>query len=133
MSEPFSSRISGAIARPDVPQHFMVLQPVGQRVIVKRGETVVAESGDAVWLMEAGKTLYPPVIYLPTGDLKVALVSEDKTTHCPLKGDASYFSLPGDEDAKEFAWSYEDPLAFSQPIKGLIAFYRDKVTVEIAC
>lgn len=109
----------------------MVLQPVGQQVIVKRGEIVVAESGDAVWLMEAGKTLYPPVIYIPKNDLKVELTGDEKTTHCPLKGDASYFSLPGDDDAKEFAWSYENPLAFSQPIKGLIAFYRDKVTIEI--
>jgi len=109
----------------------MVLRPVGQRVVVRREEIVVAESSDAIWLMEAGKTLYPPVIYLPKSDLKVELANEERTTHCPLKGDASYFSLPGDEDAKEFAWSYEDPLAFSQPIKGLIAFYRDKVTIEI--
>jgi len=127
MSAPFE----GAIARPDVPQHFMVLRPVGQRVVVRRGELMIAGSEDAVWLMEAGKTLYPPVIYLPKDDLKVKLVSEEKTTHCPLKGDATYFSLPGDDDAREFGWSYEEPLEFSQPIKRLVAFYGDKVTIEI--
>ncbi len=123
--------LEGAIARPDAPQHFMVLKPVGRRVTVIRNDTVVAQSDDAVWLMEAGKSLYAPVLYFPRDAIQVELLREDKSTHCPLKGDASYFSLPEDEESAGFAWSYENPLEFSQAIEGKIAFYCDRVTFKI--
>ena len=46
-------------------------------------------------------------------------------THCPFKGDASYFSIAnGPENA---AWSYEQPYDEMQEIKDLLAFYPGKV------
>ena len=116
------------IARPTVPQHFMVLKPASKRVLVRSVDgTLLAESLTATRLIESGKTIYDPVWYFPPDSIHVALERQLGTTHCPLKGDASYFSALGIES---IAWSYETPLDFSLPIKGLIAFYGDKVIVE---
>ncbi|MCP4303869.1 MAG: DUF427 domain-containing protein [bacterium] len=86
---PFS-HIPGAIRNPDNPQHLMVVKPVPRRVQVFDGETLLADTTDAVHVLELGKTLYDPVLYVPEGDIRVPLDQVDKTTHCPLKGDASY-------------------------------------------
>ena len=53
-------------------------------------------------------------------------------THCPHKGDASYFSIITKSQTLENApWSYEDPKEDVARIKGHIAFYpSDTVTVE---
>jgi hypothetical protein len=48
--------------------------------------------------------------------------------HCPLKGDATYWTILGVEDA---AWSYESPFEAVAPIAGHLAFYDSKgFTVE---
>lgn len=124
--------MEGAIRRPDAPNHFMVLKPVQKRVVVRLPDgTKLAETSNAVRLMEAGKSLYDPVIYLPRDDVAVELRREDKSTHCPLKGDASYFSTHADGKVHSgIAWSYEEPFDFSQTIAGLVAFYPDRVIVE---
>ncbi|MDD9909767.1 MAG: DUF427 domain-containing protein [Ahrensia sp.] len=119
------------IARPDAPQHFMVLRAVGQPVSIHHQEVTIARSNRAVWLQESGRMLYAPVIYLPKHDLTVDLASKSKSTHCPLKGDASYFALSQEAAAESLGWAYEDPLPFSKVLEGLIAFYGDKVSIRI--
>jgi uncharacterized protein (DUF427 family) len=52
----------------------------------------------------------------------------EKTTFCPFKGTASHWTVAGVENA---AWSYEDPKQEVGAIRGLLAFYPDRVTVEI--
>ncbi len=125
-----SDTIEGAIARPDAAQHFMVLRPVKARVTVRRGDTILASSTRATRLMEVGKTLYDPMIYIPKDDLVATLERQDHSTHCPLKGDATYYSLGGADPVANIAWSYDDPMPFSAAIKGLIAFYPDKTVLE---
>jgi uncharacterized protein (DUF427 family) len=51
-----------------------------------------------------------------------------KTTFCPFKGTASHWTVGGVENA---AWSYEDPKDEVAAIRGRLAFYPDRVTVEI--
>ena len=126
-------QLDNAIHRPDAPRHFMVLQPVERLVVVRAGETELLRSRSALRLVEFGRSLYAPVLYFPKPDLKIALTVESRSTHCPLKGDATYYSLPavdGREAISEIAWSYEKPLPFSQAIEDLIAFYPNKVTIE---
>ncbi|MBB4402909.1 uncharacterized protein (DUF427 family) [Agrobacterium tumefaciens] len=50
----------------------------------------------------------------------------DTSTHCPHKGDASYFSARSGA-ARDDAWSYEDPFDHMLMIKGYLAFYPDRV------
>ena len=90
---------------------------------------MLAESGRALRVIEAGNDLYDPCLYLPREDVRADLEPSDKArTFCPLKGHASYFDLPG--GPKEIAWSYDETLDFAAELNGLIAFYGDKVTVE---
>ena len=124
--------MDGAIRRPDAPDHYMVLRPINRRIVIRLSDgTRLAESTRATRLMEVGKTLYDPVVYLPKQDLTADLEKQDNTTHCPLKGDATYFSYRrAGEVLPSLAWSYDTPLYFAQDIVGLIAFYSDKVLVE---
>jgi len=124
--------MEGAIRRPDAPNHFMVLKPINKRVVVRLSDgSKLAETMDAMRVLEAGKTLYDPIVYLPMKDILVPLTKQVNKTHCPLKGDASYFSLENrHETLSDLAWSYEQPFDFSQDIKGLIAFYPNRVIIE---
>lgn len=117
-----ANHFENAVVRPDGSGHFYVLKPVVQKVtVVLQGKTV-GESGSAVWLLEGGKTLYPPVLYLPRTDVTISIAAVPGTTHCPLKGDATYFIREGDGRIGKIAWSYREPFDFSASIKGLIAF-----------
>jgi uncharacterized protein (DUF427 family) len=115
------------IHAPGNDAHFMHVKSVPARVRVRKGDKVLAESADALRIMETGRGPYDPMIYIPEGDVTGPLQSVDgKSTHCPLKGDASYFTLNGDE----IAWTYDRPLDVSTILKGHIAFYPNKVVIE---
>ena len=49
-------------------------------------------------------------------------------THCPFKGDASYFTLRANNTTAENAvWTYESPLPAVAEIKEHLAFYKEKI------
>ena len=53
---------------------------------------------------------YPPVLYVPQADLDMALfAATDKSTHCPHKGDASYFTVSGLENTGDVHLSFKQP------------------------
>ncbi|MEO0411984.1 MAG: DUF427 domain-containing protein [Pseudomonadota bacterium] len=111
--------------------HYMRLKPIKATVEVRAGGSILGRSDRAIRLIEVGKDIYDPVVYLPLEDTTDALQSMgDKSTHCPLKGNAHYFSLSG--ETQPVAWVYDEPLPFAKAIGGYAAFYADKVTlVEI--
>ena len=97
---------------------------------VRAGGAVLGESTNALELLEGD---YPAVIYFPRDDLAMAFMdTTEKSTHCPHKGDASYFSIVTKSQTLEnAAWSYEAPKEDVARIKDHIAFYaNDNVTVE---
>ncbi len=97
---------------------------------VRAGGAVLGESSDALELVEGD---YPPVIYFPRGDIAMAFLDQtDKSTHCPHKGDATYFSVVTKSTTlKDVAWSYEAPKEGVARIKDHLAFYTTgDVTVE---
>jgi uncharacterized protein (DUF427 family) len=110
------------------PNHHITAKPAGRRVQVKSNGEVIADTMDAIELHEphVGHVVSPVVYYIPRKDVKMErLVPTSHTTHCPFKGDASYFSLKnGPENA---VWSYEQPYDELLAIKDLLAFYPDKV------
>lgn len=107
--------------------HRIETKPAGVRVRVRFKGEVIADSRDAIRLDE-GK--YPPVYYLPRKDVKMErLARSEHRTHCPFKGDASYFSFKGGPE--NAVWSYEQPHAEVASIRELLAFYPDQVAVEI--
>jgi uncharacterized protein (DUF427 family) len=85
------------------------------------GETVV-DSGRAKLLHEHG---HLPIYYFPAEDLSADLLEPtDHRTHCPWKGDASYWSVrAGDRVAENAVWAYLDPLEGAPPLAGYRAIY----------
>ncbi len=97
---------------------------------VRAGGAVLGESKDALVLSEGN---LPDVIYFPRSDVAMAFLdATDHSSHCPHKGDASYFSIvTKSETIENAAWSYEAPKDDVARIKDHLAFYAsDKVTVE---
>jgi len=97
---------------------------------VRSGGAVLGESHNALELHEGD---HAPVIYFPRDDIAMAFLDRsDKRSHCPHKGDASYFSIVTKSTVLENAvWSYEAPLDGAARIKDHMAFFaRDGVTVE---
>ncbi len=110
--------------------HPITIEPKHARIVVRAGNRVIADTIHALSLKEAA---YPAVLYLPRADIDMtALERTDLTTHCPYKGDASYFSIPSAGDrAVNIAWSYEQPYDAVAEIAGHIAFYPDRlVSIE---
>jgi uncharacterized protein (DUF427 family) len=110
------------------PDHPITIMPTSGHVVVKAGGKTVADTRAALTLQEAS---YPPVQYIPRADADMSLLTRtDHTTHCPYKGDASYYSLPGAENA---VWTYETPYAAVAEIAGHLAFYPNRVdSIEVA-
>ena len=77
--------------------HRVTTRPFTGHVRVERDGRVLAASDRAVALEETG---LPTRFYLPREDVRMDLLAPSETTsHCPFKGDASYFSAPGADDA----------------------------------
>jgi uncharacterized protein (DUF427 family) len=97
---------------------------------VRAGGAVLGESSNALELVEGE---YPPVIYFPRADIAMAFLDEsDKTSHCPHKGDARYFSVVTKSRTLEnVVWSYEDPKPVAEKLRDYLAFHNvEEVTVE---
>lgn len=93
---------------------------------------VVADSKRVLLLREKGHT---PVYYFPEDDVRMDLMRPtDQTTHCPRKGDASYYTITiGEKTVENGAWYYPKPHA-SEPglggapdLRGYVAFYWNKM------
>ncbi|HVT52691.1 MAG TPA: DUF427 domain-containing protein [Dongiaceae bacterium] len=113
------------------PDHPIAIQPTLDRVVVKFAGEVIADSTRALTLREAK---YPAVQYIPRGDVKMErLVRTEHHTHCPYKGDASYFTVKaGGRTSENAVWSYEQPFEAVGEIADHVAFYPDRVdSIEI--
>lgn len=97
--------------------------------VIRAGGAVLGESANALELNEGD---HPAVIYFPREDIAMAFLEpSDSTSTCPHKGKASYYSIQTKSELiEDAAWSYEDPKEDVARIKGHIAFYPDKATVE---
>src|SRR5947209_4314540 len=103
---------------PPEPGRALYLEPTPKRIrAVVAGETV-ADSYHAMLLQESG---LQPVYYFPPGDVRSELLlASEKHTHCPKKGDASYYSIRvGDRVAENTAWCYPNPIDGAPPLKDL--------------
>ncbi|AQQ07476.1 hypothetical protein B0E33_17165 [Roseibium algicola] len=110
---------------PENPDHLMVIKDVPRRIRIYQGAALLADSINAVRVLEIGKSFYDPVIYVPEADLKTRFGYVDKSTHCPIKGDASYIS----HDGEEIGWVYRSPVPMAEKLAGHYAFWPSKVRI----
>jgi uncharacterized protein (DUF427 family) len=94
------------------------------------GEVVIADTQRALLVQESR---HHPVWYLPLADVNTELLrATDHSTFCPFKGHASYWSIrAGGETLDNVVWAYQDPYLECAPLKDHVAFYTDRVALEI--
>lgn len=125
--DPSSERVPAEVhGHSAVAGYGMAFEPLGRRVRVVFGGETVADSDRVMVLRE---TRHFPVYYFPRADVRMDLLQRsDHVTHCPFKGNASYWTLrAGDAVAENAAWSYERPLAPALAITDYIAFFHDRM------
>lgn len=107
------------------PDHPITVTKNPARIVVRLGDEVIGETRAALTLREAS---YPPVLYLPRDTLDMSrLERSTHSTHCPYKGDASYFSLPeAGAQGTNMIWTYEAPYEAVAAIKDHLAFYAGR-------
>ncbi|MDI4638685.1 MULTISPECIES: DUF427 domain-containing protein [Halomonadaceae] len=104
----------------------ITLHPHTRRVRIYSGDTLIADSENAIELRERG---YPHRHYIPKEDVDMSTLSTSSTvTHCPFKGDSTYYSFSSINDV---AWSYDQPIEEMEAIAGRLAFDTEKVTERV--
>ncbi len=105
--------------------HRIETHPEERRVQVWINGDTVADSNRALALTEGS---LPTRWYLPREDISAALEPSERRTTCPFKGEATHFSVGGEEAV---AWSYEEPIEQMSAIRDLVAFYNERVDLQL--
>ncbi len=105
--------------------HHIETHPEPRRVQVRINGATVADSERALALTEGS---LPTRWYLPREDISAELEPSERRTTCPFKGEATHFSVGGEEAV---AWSYEEPIEQVAAIRDLVAFYNERVDIEL--
>lgn len=113
------------------PEHTVMLQREGGHVTVRFNGVALAETRNAITLREKG---YPPVLYIPRSDIQMQyLLPTDRTSHCPFKGEARYWTMSAAGKIEENAvWAYDRPYDEVIDLAGHAAFYADKVEIAVS-
>ena len=101
-------------------------EPCARRLRVRFAGRVIADTTDAIYLFERG---HLPIYYFPKKDVRFdLLVATDTTSHCPFKGDASYWSVVVDDRVSTDAvWGYPTVIDSCPDITDYVAFYWNRV------
>jgi uncharacterized protein (DUF427 family) len=108
------------------PRHRLLLHPFPRRVRARFAGEVVLDSTRGALLHESNIL---PRLYVPLEDVRADLLERtDHASHCPFKGDASYWSVRvGDRVAENAVWTYEDPIAEAAWLRGLVSVYPERM------
>lgn len=115
-----------AHGHPRDPYHRIDVYPAPYRVRVSLDGEQLAESTRPMLLSE---TALPLRWYLPRADVRTDLLEASETkTRCAYKGLASHWNALGHGDV---AWSYPEPDHDGEPVRGMYAFYDDRVQIDV--
>lgn len=106
--------------------HAITIKKNPHRIKVMFNGTVVADTKQALVLKEGPLS---PVNYIPREDVQLSYLHQtNHSTHCPFKGNASYFSLSvNGKTADNAIWTYETPIDAVAQIKDYVVFYPEKM------
>jgi uncharacterized protein (DUF427 family) len=108
------------------PFHRIDCRRTSRHVRVSIGGETVADTRRAVALFETG---LPTRWYIPREDVSAELTRNDgHRTTCAYKGHATHWDAAGQ---RAIAWSYELPLNDAIPVRSMIAFYNERVDIEV--
>ena len=112
------------------PYHRVDVRRSSAGASVSIGERRVVSSA-APWVLS--ETGLDNRLYFPRGDVPDGLlVAAEKRTHCPYKGDATYWGIELDgELLEDAAWSYEQPFDETRSISGCVCFDHERLGVSV--
>lgn len=112
---------------PPNPYHRVDCRPTNRSLRVALDGEVLVDTTDTVIVFE---TSLEPRLYVAPSLVRTDLLRRSQTSsYCNYKGYATYWSAGSADD---IAWSYEDPLPESLPIRGYFGFDPGKVEVVAA-
>jgi uncharacterized protein (DUF427 family) len=111
---------------PRDPYHRIDVLDSSRHVRVSIGGELAAETRRPLILFE---TSLPPRYYLDPVDVRGDLLTpHEKTTRCAYKGVATYWSVASEQ---AIVWTYGHPNPEVERIKGLLAFFNERVELEV--
>lgn len=115
---------------PRDPYHRIDVLRSSRQVVVRWGDTVVAESSRPRMLLETG---LPVRWYLPREDVRTELLEPSyTTTPCPYKGVAQYWTLrDGGREERDVVWTYPEPMHDAAAVEGLLCFFDERLDVAV--
>lgn len=117
------------VAHPRDPFHRIDVLASSRHVRLELDGQLLAESSRPVLLFE---TMLPVRYYLPAEDIRADLQPSPKVSYCAYKGQASYWSVTlGDQVISDIAWTYQQPLHDASQVRGLTAFFDERVDVTV--
>jgi uncharacterized protein (DUF427 family) len=124
-SGPLGGRPGASNYTIDAPAHRILFEPDPRRLRAVVDDRTVLDTTRAHLLHETG---IRPVAYVPLDDFDQELLERTETrTHCPFKGDASYWSIRvGDEVRADAVWAYEEPSREASFLEGFAALSFDR-------
>jgi uncharacterized protein (DUF427 family) len=108
--------------------HPITIEPTRGRVQVR------VMGADTTAALELREATLPAVQYIPLADVvQDRLTRTDTATHCPFKGDASYYSVTtsSGDTVDDVIWTYEQPYPAVAAIAGHVAFYPNKAEISV--
>ena len=87
---------------------------------------------DAAETLAVYETSLDPRLYVESRHVRAwtCCATSATQTYCPYKGTATYWTARiGDSFFEDVAWSYEDPLPESTPLRAFLSFDEDRVAV----
>ena len=117
-------------AHPRDPYHRFDVQRSSRHVIVRAGDTMIAETTAPAILFE---TSTPTRFYFPPDAIRTGLLVKSATvSRCPYKGDGQHWHIAIEgRRIVDGAWSLTTPMGDALMIPRWFSFYPDKLMVEV--
>jgi uncharacterized protein (DUF427 family) len=114
---------------PPNPYHRVDCRPTARRLRVVVDGTTLVDTDDTVIVFE---TALEPRLYVSPSHVRTGVLRRtDTSSYCNYKGVATYWTAAvGDTVVDDVAWSYDDPLPETLPIKGLLSFDAERAVVS---
>jgi uncharacterized protein (DUF427 family) len=114
---------------PPNPYHRVDCRPTDRRLRVTVAGTTLVDTTDTMIVFE---TALAPLLYVDPSLVRTDLLRRsDTTSYCNYKGYATYWSaLVGDAVVDDVAWSYDNPLPETLPLKGFFGFDATRADVS---
>jgi uncharacterized protein (DUF427 family) len=114
---------------PPNPYHRVDCRPTNRRLRVDVAGTTLVDTADTMVVFE---TALAPLLYVDPSLVRTDLLRRsDTTSYCNYKGYATYWSaIVGDAVVEDVAWSYDDPMPETLPLKGFFSFDTTRADVS---